>query len=149
MTVLFADASLPTNVTEVSYQADKNMVSIQDTITSADSGICNYNQLSSLHIACVKGHYDIVHHLIENGADISSCDHVGKSSLYLACAYGHVDIVKHLLKKGADVNHCDNDSASPLYVACQEGHTSIVKLLIKHGAVAGEKTQNIKSDISN
>lgn len=143
----FVDKPLQTNVTGECYHIDNRRVSGKDassTITSIDSGISIYKGLSSLHIACVRGHYDTVHHLINKSADINACDNDGKSSLYLACEYGQVNIVELLLSGDADVNLCDNDGASPLFIASQHGHDVIVNLLINHGADVNNKTKNFK-----
>lgn len=143
----FADVPLQTNVTEECYHTDTRRVSGKDTSdtgTSKDSGISQYNGLSPLHIACVRGNHSTVCYLIEEGADINSCDHNGKSSLYLTCEYGHCSIVELLLSKGADVNICDKDGASPLYIACQQGDNDILKLLINHGADVNDKTYDLK-----
>lgn len=143
----FVVASLKTDVTKESHLTDTRRVSCKDTsdtIISADSGVCNYDGQSPLHIACVRGHYANVCHLLKNGAKINSCDNDGKSPLYLACENGHVNVVKRLLGGDADVNLRDNDSASPLYIASQQGHDVIVNLLLNHGADVDNKTNNFK-----
>lgn len=143
-----ADASLKTDVAKESYQMEKIRVSgkdTSDTSISADSGICNYDGSSPLHIACVRGHHETVCHLIRNGANINDArDNDGKSPLYLACEYGHVNVVELLLGSDADIKLRDNDGASPLFIASQEGHDVIVNLLLSHGADVNDKTNNIK-----
>lgn len=144
----FADASLQTDVKEESYHTDKRRVSVKDTSDtspSSDSGICNYDGLSPLHIACIRGHHATVFHLIGKGANINdACDNDGKSPLYLACEYGHLSVVELLLRSNADVNFGDNDGASPLFIASQQGHDIIVNLLLNHGANVNNKTKNFK-----
>lgn len=141
----FADTYLQTDVTEESYKRRVSGKDTSDTITSADSGICNYDGLSPLHIACMRGHNGTVFHLLKNGAIINdACDNDGKSPLYLACEFGHLSVVKLLLRRKADVNFCDNDGASPLFIASQQGHDVIVKLLLNHGANVNNKIKNFK-----
>lgn len=135
---LFVDASLKIDVTEESHQTDSRRVSGKDTSdasTSKDSGICNYDGLSPLHVACLRGLHANVCHLIGIGANINACNSDGKSPLYLACEYGQVNVVELLLDGDADVNLPDNDGASPLFIASQLGHNDIVDLLINHGAI--------------
>lgn len=140
-----ADTYLQTDVTEESYKRRVSGKDTSDTTTSADSGICNYDGLSPLHIACMRGHHDTVSNLIKNGANINdACDNDGKSPLYLACEFGHLSVVKLLLRSKADVNFCDNDGASPLFIASQQGHAVIVKLLLNHGANVNNKIKNFK-----
>lgn len=144
----FADTSLQTDVKEESYHTDKRRVSgkdTSDTSPSSDSGICTYDGLSPLHIACMRRHHDTVSHLIKNGANINdACDNDGKSPLYLACEFGHLSVVKLLLRSKADVNFCDNDGASPLFIASQQGHDVIVKLLLNNGANVNNKIKIFK-----
>lgn len=141
----FADTYLQTDVTEESYKRRVSGKDTSDTITSADSGICNYDGLSPLQVACKQGHHDSVFLLIENGADINdACDNDGKTPLYLACEFGHISVVKLLLRSKADVNFCDNDGASPLYIASKQGHSGIVKLLLNHGAIVTNKIKKNK-----
>lgn len=144
----FADTSLQTDVKEESYHTDKRRVSgkdTSDTSPSSDSGICNYDGLSPLHIACMRGHHDTVSHLIKKGANSNdACDNDGKSPLYLACEFGHLSVVKLLLRSKADVNFCDNDGASPLFIASQQGHDVIVKLLLNNGANVNNKIKIFK-----
>lgn len=135
---LFVDESLKIDITEESHQTDTKRVSGKDTSdasTSKDSGLCNYDGLSLLHFACLRGQHDTVCHLIGNGANINACDNDGKSPLYLACEYGQFNVVELLLGCDADVNLPDNDGASPLFIASQQGHNDIVDLLINHGAI--------------
>lgn len=140
-----ADTYLQTDVTEESYKRRVSGKDTSDTTTSADSGICNYDGLSPLHIACMRGHHDTVSHLIKNGANLNdACDNDGKSPLYLACEFGHLSVVKLLLRNKADVNFCENDGASPLFIASQQGHDAIVKLLLNHGANVNNKIKNFK-----
>lgn len=144
---LFADISLQIDVNEESYHTDKRRVSVKDTsdlTTSSDSGTCNYDGLSPLHIACIRGHHNTVFFLIRNGANINACDNDGKSPLYLACEYGHLSVVELLLRSIADINVCDNDGASPLFIASQQGHDIIVNLLLNHGANVNDKIKNFK-----
>lgn len=134
----FVDASLKTDVTQESHQTDSRRASgkdTRDTNTSKDSGVCNYDGLSPLHVACVRGQHATVCNLIKNGANINACDNDGRSPLYLACECGQLNVVELLLAGDADVNLRDNDGASPLFIASQQGHNYIVDLLINHGAI--------------
>ena len=55
-----------------------------------------------LHFSALKGHYDIVRYLVDNGADIHLKDKNKSTALYSAETNGHFDIVEYLKDKGAD-----------------------------------------------
>lgn len=71
--------------------------------------------LQPLFSACAVGNYEIVHALLEEGADIdflSQEDNV--TALYAAAERGHVDIVEYLLGKNANINHVSEKRGSVL-----------------------------------
>jgi ankyrin repeat protein len=45
-----------------------------------------------LHIACLKGHTDIVKLLLKKGTDVTVARTYGHTSLHVACLKGHTDI---------------------------------------------------------
>ena len=56
-----------------------------------------------LHMASQHGHFDIVHLLIDHGADVNTkMGHL--AALHLASHDGYFDIVKALLERGANVH---------------------------------------------
>ncbi|KAJ7284170.1 ankyrin repeat-containing domain protein [Mycena rebaudengoi] len=88
-----------------------------------------------LIVASYHGYMDIVHLLIEKGADVNAQGgHLG-NALQAASSLGHESIVHLLIEKGADVNAQGGEHGNALQAAlyCQ-GHESIVHLLIEKGA---------------
>lgn len=83
-------------------------------------------RLTTLVIACKKGHVITVHLLFGNGADINFVWKTEKSPRFEACLNGKFNIAQLLLSNGADINSYIKEEASPLYVACQVGYDSIV-----------------------
>ncbi|KAE8153045.1 ankyrin repeat-containing domain protein [Aspergillus avenaceus] len=84
--------------------------------------------------ACAGGHREIVHMLLEKGADVNlPCSYYG-SALGAACAAGYKKIVQLLLEKGADVNMQNGQWGSALLAACVQGHEAILELLLERGA---------------
>jgi ankyrin repeat protein len=119
------------------------------------------NGITSLMLACGKGHLEVVRELLACGANanaqtttcwntlmsaFSSCyldivrdgggvnSHFGKSPLMWACQNGHLDVVHELLGRGASVNTTPNGFKTPLMWACQSGHLEIVRVLLGQGA---------------
>ena len=87
-----------------------------------------------LHIACEKGHSEIVKILTDHPqCNIEAENHDKQKPLYLACQSGNIDIVRHLIvKKGHNVTAKDDYSNTPLHIACVKGHFEIVKILTDH-----------------
>ncbi|KAF7356357.1 ANK-REP-REGION domain-containing protein [Mycena venus] len=89
---------------------------------------------SALHAAVTKGHTEIVHILVEKGADINTAGREWGSLLHSAAYLGHTEIVSILIEKGAKVNAAGGPYGSVLHTAVGKGHTEIVRILIESGA---------------
>jgi len=105
---------------------------------------------SALSIAAVKGHADIVHLLIANGADVHARNKEGLTPLMGAIIgerKGSVSLVSLLLDRGADVNASTATMArghaiTPLFIAIQKGDKDLVQFLITRGANVNQKGNN-------
>ena len=87
--------------------------------------------------ASSKGHTEIVHALLEAGADVNLCTSDSKTALMKASACGNLGIVKLLAQAGADVNSASGykrDGCTAITIASSCGHVEIVKYLIEAGA---------------
>ncbi|KAF1911176.1 ankyrin repeat-containing domain protein, partial [Ampelomyces quisqualis] len=78
---------------------------------------------------------EIVHLLIEKGADINQTNNNKWTPFLQACKYGSLDVVKVLLEHGADpAEPCRcGCGTTPLQGACNNGHVGIVKFLLELG----------------
>ena len=63
---------------------------------------------TSLHKAAKSGHTDIVHMLLENGANINAQCKSLQTPLHKAAIFEKEDILRLLIKYGADVNAMSN-----------------------------------------
>ncbi|KAJ7223968.1 ankyrin repeat domain-containing protein [Mycena rebaudengoi] len=87
-----------------------------------------------LIVASYYGYMDIVHLLIEKGADVNAqSGHCG-NALQVASSEGHESIVHLLIEKGANVNAQGGHFGNALQAASFSRHESIVHLLIEKGA---------------
>ncbi len=77
-------------IEHVSVTWGKNIAA--EMINQADS-----RRITSLHIASVRGHRDVVHRLIRSGAHLDQGDFQGRTALHFACYMGHDDIITDLL----------------------------------------------------
>ncbi|KAJ7284109.1 ankyrin repeat domain-containing protein [Mycena rebaudengoi] len=85
-------------------------------------------------VASYHGYMDIVHLLIEKGADVNAQGgHLG-NALQAASFRGYESIVHLLIEKGADVNAQGGQFGNALQAASCGGHKSTVHFLIEMGA---------------
>lgn len=97
---------------------------------------------TALHWACDKGHLDIVHLLLQSGADKDAKTHQNMTPLHCACSAGHFDVIRALLQYGADKDAKNRDGWAPIHYAADEGHLNIVQLLVDNGADKNAKDKN-------
>ena len=99
------------------------------------TSICYWGK-TPLHIACEKGHFEIVKILTNHPqCNIEAENNQKQRPLHNACHSGNVDIVQCLVvEKGCDVNTAEDnwDNNTPLHIACEKGHFEIVKILTNH-----------------
>ena len=65
-----------------------------------------------LYIAAQNGHLDVVHHLVEVGADKDQAKNQGATPVHIAGQNGHLDVVHHLVEVGADKDQADNQGGN-------------------------------------
>ncbi len=101
-----------------------------------------YYDLTSLHLAAIKGFVDIAELLIQNGADVNSLNNYQYTSLHKAVDHGHIQVVKLLIKYAADVNTKESFRQTfPLYTTAVNGNLAMAKLLLENGAIINEKNR--------
>ncbi|XP_044214152.1 B-cell lymphoma 3 protein homolog isoform X2 [Thunnus albacares] len=97
--------------------------------------IRNYEGLSPLHLAVLRGHKDLSMMLLEAGADINAMDiKSGQSPLMHAVESNNADMVHFLIENGCDVNSQSYSGNTALHSACGRGQVDTVRLLLKSGA---------------
>ena len=91
-----------------------------------------------LHWSSFNGHYDIVEHLLDRGADMEErTADWNTTALIRACSDGgHVSIAKLLLDRGANIHSVNKNGAGSLHHASYFGHDTVVELLLTRGANA-------------
>jgi len=102
----------------------------------ANIEVKDYRGLTSLQIACVYGHLDVVSLLLDRGANVDAAGgSTGQTSLIFASMEGHLDVVKELLDRGANIEAADNFYGwNSLMMASSKGKFNIVKELVDRGA---------------
>ncbi|XP_031549445.1 serine/threonine-protein phosphatase 6 regulatory ankyrin repeat subunit B-like isoform X2 [Actinia tenebrosa] len=88
-----------------------------------------------LHLACTKGHLEMVKLFILKGADIQySRTFDGRTALHKAASFGHLDIINFLLDEGAKVDARDYTNRTPFLEAVANGQSGSAVLLLSRGA---------------
>ncbi len=84
--------------------------------------------------AIKRGDIQIVHDLLERGAEVNARDRYGQTGLMLASHAGHREIVETLIAHRADLNRSAKFGLSALMLAIVAGHAEVARLLAKAGA---------------
>ena len=85
-------------------------------------------------LACQKGYFKIIAHLIDNGAKVEARDRFKRTPLIHACMCGNTHVISHLLRLGANVQVFDSSMNTALHYAIAYGWYFSVKILIEAGA---------------
>lgn len=89
---------------------------------------------TALHWAAVGGDIEIVHTLIQHGADVNALSCEGFTPVHAAAACGHAKVLSLLLKNAGSVSAVTATKVNPLHLAAEMGHETTAVLLIFHGA---------------
>jgi ankyrin repeat protein len=107
---------------------------------------CDSSQSHStlLHLASELGREEMVHQLLDNGADVFLVDCAQHTPLHVAARYDKIESAKLLIERGALVSAgIGSTSVTALdYAVCQNS-ASFVKLLLNNGA-SGDSPETIK-----
>lgn len=93
--------------------------------------ISNLAGQSALHTAC-QLRIEIVHFLVEMGADIEVNDIERNTPLFYACLAGKIDIVKFLIDSGANINHINTKKQNIAHIACCYNQVRMIEYLVEN-----------------
>lgn len=95
---------------------------------------------SALSVAVVRGHKEIVIHLLALGANPNKRDVYDNTPLYIACRRGDTEIVQQLLKDGARVNDpVMGGTALSESLFDPSPKKGVIRLLLQEGATTSVK----------
>ncbi|KAI0320597.1 ankyrin repeat-containing domain protein [Amylostereum chailletii] len=87
-----------------------------------------------LQAAAWAGHLEIVHLLLDHGADVNARGGKYGTAVQAAAYKGRLDVVHLLLERGADVNAHGGEYGMALHAAAFGGSLDVLRLLLEHGA---------------
>jgi len=85
---------------------------------------------TALHFASKCGRMDIVHYLLDQGADVNTRDDAGETPLFWACRGNFVEMVEMLVSRAADPTLLTSSKRSCLFVAAIYSHVEVVRYLL-------------------
>jgi ankyrin repeat protein len=97
------------------------------------------NNSTALHLACRRGHVEVVYVLLDSGADAEALDKHKSSPLHEASQGGHAELVRILLDRGVDTKSKNYAGHPPVFLALMGGHVPVVKVFIEFGVDIGIK----------
>jgi ankyrin repeat protein len=95
--------------------------------------------LTALHHAVLSGHHDVVHVLLEHGADINARTAKMGPPLCLAALKGDLCMVQILLEARAKVELSDGPFGTALHCACYSGNLAVARALVNRGPLFDSK----------
>ena len=108
---------------------------LNDPDTTMDIDNENSDGSTSLILATVMGHENIVKYLLKQGALTEIETNTGANALHFGVILNHTNIVKTLIKYNANIDKEHKFAKStPLHFAVEMGHTEIIKILCDNGA---------------
>lgn len=100
-----------------------------DRYQKNDWGVYYSSHGSTLQVACLAGHVEVVHTLLKTQYALPP-EHL-HFSLYTACRGGHIPVIQTLLEALPDIDiGCKSNM---LLHACRHGHLEVVKMMIGLG----------------
>ena len=94
------------------------------------------------HIACSKGHMNIVSILIEKSFELkmslNKTDDTGHTGFHLACKNGHSEIAEMMMNNSSkfkiNLNIKDKRGRTAFHLVCEEGHSKIAEIIINNSS---------------
>lgn len=135
--ILFSCATLASEYSPLYVAAEKgDLAKVEKRIASGDDiNTKGTYGMSALQAAAERQHAEVVHALLEAGADPNiSGGLLDETPLKMAATYGYEAIVKSLIAAGAKVNTPDNAGVTALGMAANNVRPVTVKILLAAGA---------------
>ena len=114
---------------DISVHAHTGELAITSALKLRDS-----EAMAILHLACLNGHTDVVHTLLEAGSSPEVTTNELVTPLMMGSWYGHNEVVELLLKAKVNLNACLKDGTTAIHIASENGHSVVISTLLTFGA---------------
>ena len=94
----------------------------------------NNDELTPLHIACIRANPSLAELLIDKGADVDAKDKFNNTPLIYAVNQNSYDVAKVLIDNEAGIDFRGSQGNTPLHVASSKNFLDIAELLIENYA---------------
>ena len=85
---------------------------------------------TALQCAAMENHTDVMHKLLQRGADVNKRDRdYGRTALHLSARYNNTDAIRLLLENGASTTIKNDEGLTPIDVAPEDNSQEAVLLL--------------------
>ncbi len=91
--------------------------------------------LTSLILAAVYNHPEVVRELVKTGADVNAADSDGRTALIHAARYNLIEVAGILLEAGADISIKEKSGFTAYAIAEFMGFSEMMRLIKKHSEV--------------
>lgn len=109
--------------------------------------LANHEGMWPQHLAAREGHADLLHLLVDSGANVNELDKFNQwTPLFHAASEGHSVCVKVLIEAQSNCQMLDESRKPPIHYAAWRGHIDCVNLLLAEGCV-GPKSICAKPDV--
>lgn len=108
----------------------KDLAQAQSLLASGSKGDSIHFSSTAIHKAALLGHEEILHALLDAGADKNVLDEDGATPLHCAVKNGHLMTVQILLVAGAKTEICDNQGKTPFHYALLNNDAAAAETLI-------------------
>lgn len=101
-----------------------------------------------LIIACMNGHIEVAHFLLESEAELEFRNKFGWTALLASSSKGNLMVSGYLVSRGADVRAADHQGRTPLHNAVKCGCGQLIKGMIEEKADVHAKTKEGRTPLS-
>lgn len=107
-----------------------------------DPALKDKKYITSLFLACQKGHIESVKYLMSLGCDINDKVLEDRTAIHGAATSGNLELIKHLDSLGFSFKSADEKGSTPLFYACASGNIEVVSYLICHHKLSPHHKDN-------
>jgi len=113
---------------------DGDIAQIDSLLQTVDINERSNTNSTPLHIAAFCGQVEVVHFLIEKGADVDARNTYEDVALHYAISARDSTIVRNLIDTGAELDVVNADNVTPVFQAIRFDNLMLTNMLVESGA---------------